>query len=205
MFSRRIFLLFAITLSMVTTASAQGGWGTKMANKGQTTAAQITANAQSSQDSNDDRDDDGDNDRALSGTWRTIETFPDGFSAKVLFTFGAGKRDGIVVHSDELFLVPAPSCITAQGVWKRTGERRFIATDEGFCFDTFGLVLTPPTFPSFAPAGKIKFDSAIKLNHRGNEFDGTLHVTAFDVDGNLVFTADGTLHGVRMRAEAPPQ
>jgi hypothetical protein len=30
-----------------------------------------------------------------------------------------------------------------------------------------------------------------------------MHIDAFDVDGNLVFSTDADLHGVRMRAEAP--
>ena len=183
MFAKSLFVILFVTAIMATVASAQsrGGWGNKTARRASTQVGNTNAE-------DEDRN-------ALEGSWRGTETFgPDSF--RLVYTFGAGKNanNGIVVHSDELFLTAPPSCLTAQGVWKRTGERRFIATDEGFCFDTFS---------GFAPAGKVKFKAGITLNNQGNEFNGTLHVEGYDVDGTLVFTSDGTLHGVRMRAEAP--
>jgi hypothetical protein len=193
MFAKRLFLILFVTAMVAAVASAQskGGWGNKTARRGavtQTTEATTTkAGPQNGDD--DDRN-------SLEGTWRATETFASGDVFRVLFTFGAGKdNSGTVAHSDELFLTAAPSCLSAQGVWKRTGERRFIATDEGFCFDTFN---------GFVPAGKIKFKSAVRLNNQGTEFTGTLHIEGFDVDGNLVFSDDAALHGERMRAEAPP-
>lgn len=109
---------------------------------------------------------------------------------------GRDDKNGTTVHSDELYLTGRPSCLPSQGVWRRTGDRTFVATDEGFCFDPFGS-------PLFAPAGKIQFKSAITLNRQGNAFDGTMHIEAFDVNGVSVFTADAVLHGDRMRAEGP--
>jgi hypothetical protein len=190
MFGKRLFLILLITAIMagVTSAQSKRGWDNKTAQRGVATPA---ANAGPSSQSSEEGDR-----NALPGTWRSTETF-DPFSVfKVLFTFSAGQEanNGTVIHSDELFLTGGPSCLPAQGVWKRTGERKFIATDEGFCFDTFN---------NFAPAGKIKFKSAITVNRQGSEFDGTMHIEGFDVDGNLVFTADADLHGARMRAEAP--
>src|SRR4029077_13068048 len=120
-----------------------------------------------------------DDDRSnVSGTWRATETFADGSSADVLFTFGAGKdaNNGTVIHSDELFLTGSPSCLSAQGVWKHTHDREFIATDEGFCFDTFN---------AFVSAGTIKFKSGLTLNNRGTRFSGTMHIEGFDLDGHL--------------------
>ena len=189
MFAKRLFLILFVTAIMATVASAQsrGGWGNKTARGGAATQAANT-NAASQRAEDDDRN-------ALEGSWRGTETFgPDSF--RLLYTFGAGKNanNGIVVHSDELFLTAGPSCLTSQGVWKKMGERRFIATDEGFCFDTFS---------GFVPAGKIKFKAAVTLNNQGTEFNGTLHVEGFDVDGNLVFSDDAALHGVRMRTEVP--
>jgi hypothetical protein len=190
MFAKRLFLILLITAMMATIASAQSkrGWGNKTASRGASTQTGNT-------NSGNQNAEEGDRNK-LDGTWRATETFGPNDVFKVLFTFGAGKdaNNGIVVHSDELFLTGGPSCLSAQGVWKRTGERKFIATDEGFCFDTFN---------NLAPAGKIKFKSAISLNNQGTEFDGTMHIDAFDVDGNLVFSTDADLHGVRMRAEAP--
>ena len=194
MFAKRFFLILLVTVMTTAVASAQskGGWGNKTAGRGAGTQSTEAADTKAVSQNGDDEDKNG-----LEGTWRATETFSPTDVFRVLFTFGAGKNDnnGIVVHSDELFLTGSPSCLSAQGVWKRTGERRFIATDEGFCFATFN---------GFVPDGKIKFESAIRLNNQGTEFNGNMHIEGFDVDGNLVFTADADLHGVRMRAEAPP-
>ena len=210
MFSKRIFLTLITTAVMATMVSAQSndrqaGWAAKMAGRSQATgtrssgaavttsgAAATNARSESSEDSDDDSVR-----GTLEGTWRATETFDDGSVFRVLYTFGAGKnsKNGVVTHTDELFFTAAPSCLPAQGVSKKTGGRKFIITDEGFCFDTFN---------GFAPDGKIKFEASIKLNNQGTEFDGTFHVEGFDVGGNLVFFDDAVLHGVRMQAEAPP-
>jgi hypothetical protein len=141
------------------------------------------------------KSDDPDDKTRIEGSWRTAGTFDFGEDI-ALFTFGAGKNanNGITVHSDNFFFVPSPSCLPAHGVWKRTGDRSFIGTDEGFCFDSNS---------NFDPAGKIKFKYALTLNKQGTEFNGTLRVEGYDVFDNLVFTADATLHGARMIAEGP--
>src|SRR6267378_4272347 len=151
MLAKRLFPLFVVITMMVTAASAQSKWGSRGARHAAPTQ-DANANAGSPSAEDDDRN-------SLEGTWRTTESFSDGSVFRVLFTFSAGKNanNGTDIHSDELFFVPSPSCLSAQGVWKRTGERRFIATDEGFCFNS----------PNFDPFGKIKFKSAIKLNNQG--------------------------------------
>jgi len=191
MLAKRLFPLLVVIAMMVTALSAQSKWGGRNTRRGAPTQ-DANANAGSQGAEDDDRN-------SLEGTWRTTESFVEGGVFRALFTFSAGKsaNNGTDIHSDELFFVPSPSCLSAQGVWKRTGERKFISTDEGFCFDSSGQ---PPTFEPF---GKIKFKSAIRLNNQGTEFDGMEHIEAFDLDGNLVFSTDGALHGIRMRAEAP--
>lgn len=194
MFWTRMYLALLISAMMAIPASAQSGlhrgWAEKMARKGHASSAANANTANHSSEADDD-------DRVrLEGTWRASGKFSGG-TDEILYTFGAGKdpSKGVVVHSDNLFLVAVPSCLSAQGVWKRTGPKSFIATDEGFCFDST---------QDFAPAGKIKFEIAIRLNRPGTEFDGTIHIDGFDPDGNLVFSDDGELHGTRMQAEAPP-
>jgi hypothetical protein len=205
MVTKRIFLALAITAIMSAVASAQStggsaGWGAKGAGKGRAAGAERveSAGAKTRPESSLEGEEGGGDGLRLEGAWRATETFGDGSVFRILFTFGAGKDadNGVVAHSDELFFTAAPSCLTAQGVWKRTGDRNFIATDEGFCFDTNN---------GFAPAGKVKFKAAIRLNEKGSQFKGTLHIEGFDVDGNLVFSDDATLHGTRMRAEPPPK
>lgn len=188
---KKLLLILFVTTLTVAAANAQSkhGWGNKTV--GGLPEANAKANAANQ------AADDGPKDK-IEGSWRATESFPDDSVFKVLFTFSAGRDDknGTTVHSDELYLTGGPSCLPSQGVWKRTGDRTFIVTDEGFCFDPFGS-------PLFAPAGKIQFKSAITLNRQGNAFDGTMHVEAFDVNGVSVFTADAVLHGDRMRAEGP--
>lgn len=183
-------LVLLSTVLTVTSATAQSkhGWGNKTVGGLPGVNSKMNPANQSADDGPKDK---------IEGTWRATETFPDDSVFKVLFTFSAGRDDknGTTVHSDELYLTGGPSCLTSQGVWKRTGDRTFIVTDEGFCFDPFGA-------PIYAPAGKIQFKSAITLNRQGG-FDGTMHVEAFDVDGVSVFTTDAVLHGDRMRAEGP--
>jgi hypothetical protein len=186
------FCLFLIFIALtVTTATAQSkhGWGNK-------TVSGLKGNA-GPKAKNQDPGDDGPKDK-IEGTWRATEAFADDSVFKVLFTFSAGRDDksGTTLHSDELYFTGGPSCFPSQGVWKRTGDRTFVVTDEGFCFDPFGA-------PIFAPAGKIQFKSAVTLNRQGSAFDGTMHVEAFDVNGVSVFTTDAVLHGDRMRAEGP--
>ena len=151
-----------------------------------------------------DGDSDGDSDnrskshKTLEGTWRTTEDVPDLglFGLPGLFTFSAGAnspRDGTVVHSDPGFVTPTTTCLPLQGVWQRTGKRRFIGSDEGFCNS------------SEFPLGMIRTKFLIRLDRSGNEFDADYLVELIDVDGNSFFPPGfaGTLHGVRMQAEAP--
>jgi hypothetical protein len=180
-------LITALTASAVS-AQTKHGWGNKTVN-----GSAPTNNSKPAPPAADDSPKD-----KIEGTWRTIETFPDNSAFKVLFTFSAGSDDknGTTIHTDELFFTGGPSCFPSQGVWKRTGDRTFLVTDEGFCFDPFSS-------PIFGPVGKIQFKSALTLNPQGTALDGPMHVEAFDVNGVSVFTTDGVLHGERMKAEGP--
>jgi hypothetical protein len=132
----------------------------------------------------------------IEGTWRVAGTFDSGNSDQALFTFGAGRDNlGVVTHSDNLFFTAAPSCLPAQGVWKKgPGKNSFVATDEGFCFDTFS---------NFAPAGRIQFRTVVTVDDHWTTLTGQTHLVAFDPDGNIVFEDDGTLQGTRMAVVGP--
>lgn len=192
MISRKTLLglLIAIAVAMPGNAQTRGqaGWASKVA-KGQGTSVPAV-----SRDHNGDAE--ADDAVRVEGTWRGKGTFDSGSQDVFLYTFGAGKShsNGVVTHSDNLFFVPAPSCLTAQGAWKRTGSNSFIATDEAYCFDSTN---------DFAFGGTIRFKTAIKLNPRGTAFEGRIHLDAFDPDGNLVFSDDGTIQATRVVAKAP--
>jgi hypothetical protein len=137
----------------------------------------------------------------LTGTWLVTATFtdPEGIPPfKVLFSFMPGRTDdeGTLIDTNEFELTPNPICTPDQGVWKKVGDRDYIATHLTFCFDaTMG----------YNPAGPAKVRDAITLSKTGDEFDGRQFVEGFDTSGNVVFTGKVMLHGVRVQAEAPPQ
>jgi hypothetical protein len=133
----------------------------------------------------------------LEGTWRVTQSIGTDFSETAFYTFGAGKdaNEGVVAFSDQFLFVPNPSCLPGQGVWKRTDGRSFIGTFQGVCFDADN---------GFIPGGFFKGRSALTLNDQGTVLTGRTHFEGFDVDGNLVFSSDLSLRGVRMQAEAPP-
>ena len=125
---------------------------------------------------------------------RITQFFPDGSSDEGLYSFAAGQdaNGGAASFSDQFIFVPNPSCLPAQGVWQRTGDKTFIGTHEGFCYDAAN---------GYAPAGKVKFRYSLTLGD--TSLSGRLHIDGIDPNGNVVFSADGLLRGVRMRAEAP--
>jgi hypothetical protein len=135
----------------------------------------------------------------LEGTWIITQSMGRDFSETSFYTFGAGKdaNEGVAAFSDQFLFVPNPSCLPGQGVWKRTADRSYIGTHESVCYDTDN---------GFAPAGFLKFRYSLTLNDPGTALTGRAHLEAFDPDGNPVpFSADLTLRGVRMQAQAPPQ
>ena len=154
----------------------------------------LSAGAYADGDSDSDSDSDNKSNshrKALEGTWRTIE---DGFDPDIginglpgLITFSAGanpRKSGTVVHTDPGFI--APQCLPLQGVWRRTGRRTFIGTDENFCLD-FNL--------------RTKY--LIRLDRSGNTFEADYVIEIGFGDGVFFPLTAGMLHGVRMQAEAP--
>ena len=133
----------------------------------------------------------------LDGTWNTLVTFEDNTMLHVLFTFIPGRDDGqgALVDQNEYQYTPNPVCTADQGVWRRTGSRRFIATHFAFCFDAT---------QGYIPAGNVRVRDTINLSHNGSSFDGTQFVEAFDVNGNLVFSIHATMHGTKISAQPPP-
>ena len=131
--------------------------------------------------------------KKLEGTWNVTETTGDGFQFQWHYTFGPGRtaNDGTLIATSNLDLTPDPIIVPSQGVWIKTGARTFATTRETFSFDS----------ATGAPVGPAKWRSAITLDATGNAFTGTEHLDVFDLDGNLVFSADDTVEGIRMEVE----
>jgi hypothetical protein len=138
----------------------------------------------------------------LEGTWLvtavTVED-PSQTPFKVLFTFMAGRdeNEGTSMDTNDGELTSPIIGTPDQGVWRRTGDRRFINTHLAFLFDETAT-------PAGAPFGSAKVRDVITLDKKGNEFNGRQYVEVFDTQHNLLFVFNVIMHGVRVRAEEPP-
>jgi hypothetical protein len=131
----------------------------------------------------------------LEGTWQTTVSFSDGFVLKVLFTFMAGRdeNEGTLIDTNEFLLTPDPIGTPDQGVWQRIVDRSFIATHLAFLFNS----------ADGSPAGTAKVRDAINMSDN-DHFTGRQYVEGFDTNGNLIFSVQATMTGVRLKAQAPP-
>ena len=133
----------------------------------------------------------------LEGTWEINEIFSPGSADPALFTFSAGADadHGTVVMSDTYIFTGNPSCIPAQGAWKRIGDRSFIGKHKCFAFDDNN---------GFAPAGWAIWRYAAVLSEDGSTLFGRTVLDFYDADGTYLFSAVAALQGTRMDPQAPP-
>jgi len=134
----------------------------------------------------------------LEGTWELNEVFSPGGSDPALFTFSAGPDadHGTVVMSDTFIFTGNPSCIPAQGAWKRIGDRSFIGKHKCFAFDDDN---------GFAPAGWVIWRYAVTLSQDGSSLFGRTVLDFYDADGTYLFSSPAALQGSKMDPGAPPR
>jgi hypothetical protein len=178
MYIKRVFSAVAIAVALAalsTGARAQ--------------SSQKAAGAQSTESVTDEP--------SILGTWNVTQTSSDGFRFRWHFTFMPGRTsdEGTIITTSSLDLVPNPVCVPEQGVWVKTGVREYAVTRETFCFDE----------PSGDPAGTGKWRTLITLGPRGNGLVGREHLDVYDPQGNLIFSANDTLRGMRMQVEMLPE
>jgi hypothetical protein len=132
----------------------------------------------------------------LEGTWEVSEILS-GVAVPSLFTFSAGSDadHGTVVMSDTYMFTANPSCINAQGSWKRISNGSFVGTHKAFCFDADNR---------FLPDGWQIWRYAVTLTGDGNSLLGRSRLELYDANGNLVSATPLTLQGTRMDVEGPP-
>jgi hypothetical protein len=132
----------------------------------------------------------------LEGTWEISEILSFG-SVPSLFTFSAGPDadHGTVIMSDTYMFTANPSCINAQGSWKRIGDASFVGTHKAFCFDANN---------GFQPDGWQIWRYAVTLSADGNSLLGRSRLNLYDANGNLLSSTLETLQGTRMDAQGPP-
>jgi hypothetical protein len=133
------------------------------------------------------------------GTWQTTVSFEDG-EIQVLFTFMPGRTplEGTLIDTNSSLLTSPFPCSPDQGAWEKKGglgTRTFTATHYAFCFEA-------DKGNEFA--GPVKVRDNITVNEQGTEFNGTQFIEVYDAGNQLLFTVTAKMHGVRVKAEAPP-
>jgi hypothetical protein len=142
--------------------------------------------------------------QGLDGAWAmtVIATSPPGLpplNSLITFT-GSGE----VIESRRGYLPFSPFGpvleTAGHGVWDRTGHGEIAAT---FTF----LVQAAPNNPVFVAGeslGTDKIRLRLTLSHSGDSFSGAFVSQARDANGNVVFSAAGTVTGTRLPLEPLP-
>jgi hypothetical protein len=104
-----------------------------------------------------------------------------------LMTF---HSDGTLVMVDDNAPAPPFPFTPGHGVWKRSSS--------GIVFRVVNLLFDPATYAS---SGQTSIVNRIKVS--GDDLTGAGHAKFFDIDGNLMFEADGTLTGQRITVDEP--
>jgi len=145
-----------------------------------------------------------DDHRHLGGSWETVITAvePPGlppFRGLVTFT-----KDGEVLESRRLYVPFTPFGPVLEtgghGAWERQGPRDFAVT---FRF----LVQAAPNndaFPNGDDLGTDRIRMRLRPSADGETLSGTFMSEARDAEGNVVFTARGTVGGTRIQPEPLP-
>lgn len=131
----------------------------------------------------------------LEGTWDVLLTLSDGSQFRGVLTVipGITPDGGSVMHSTDVSLRPPHPTLPEQGVWRREGHRRFVASYRGFAFDE-----------NLQPFGRIGYRHAITLSKDAQSFTGQAVFEEIDRDGNVVFSDPAVQsYGVRQLAEGP--
>jgi hypothetical protein len=141
--------------------------------------------------------------RKIEGSWVTLVTAtdPPGLPAmQGLMTF---TRDGGVLESRRLYVPPpfGPLLETGgHGAWERVAHHEVLVK---FIF----LLQAAPNHPVLQngePLGTDNIFMRVRVDQSGDTFTGTFVSQARDPQGNLVFTAQGTVQGTRIRPEPLP-
>lgn len=131
----------------------------------------------------------------LEGTWDVLLTLGDGTQFQSVLTIipGSTPDGGSVLHSTDVSLRPPHPTLPEQGVWRREGYRRFVASYHGFSFDE-----------NLQPFGRIGFRQTITLNKNAQSFTGQAVFEEIDRDGNVVFSDPAVqAYDVRQLVEGP--
>ncbi|MEW6128844.1 MAG: hypothetical protein AB1757_17535 [Acidobacteriota bacterium] len=132
---------------------------------------------------------------ALIGAWDLTLTFSDNSQVKSTLSVFPGRTEGegTIIHAAEAsLLLPSPTT-PEQGAWQYVGGQQFIASYFGFAVNE--------TFEQ--PFGKIGFRQAITMDAGLESFTGRATFQVIDTTGQVLFSDNVTIRGVRQRAVAP--
>lgn len=131
---------------------------------------------------------------AIVGSWLDSVTVNDGPTFKSLSTY---TEDGAWIFNDQGSVITDPTFphvfSAGQGVWVHQGGRTFSQTALQFLSDLSGDLL-----------GINRVRQTLTLNESGDAYSLIWKSEFSDPDGNLVFSAEGTIEGRRIKAEPLP-
>lgn len=130
----------------------------------------------------------------IAGTWflDTTLTSPPEIAGPGIKLLHAFTEDGRAFNTGQGDNIP-PVLSPGFGSWENLGGRTFALSFTILVYDTAGG--TPPgTFLGLATALE-----TVTLDESGNTLVGTFKFVQHDTDGNVVFTAEGTLKGIRIK------
>lgn len=117
----------------------------------------------------------------ISGSW-AINIMPDPSTGVPQFAnFSIFTKDGLVVNSNQVGLASI-------GVWEKGFNHAFHVSFQGYEEDNGQLV-------------RYLVRSTIELSNNKEQFNGLFITDIFDLDGNLLFSINGTVSANRMDVE----
>jgi hypothetical protein len=127
------------------------------------------------------------------GSWLYTVTIPDPPDAPIVFlgteTYAAG---GGYVEADQLSFTPGYLATAGHGVWKSTGNNKFLLTYVNLTYDSTGT-----------PTGSSKVRQTTTIS--GNSYGGSGDYHYYNVTGKVVASGMFTITAKRILVQAPKQ
>jgi hypothetical protein len=148
----------------------------------------------------------GDREPQIVGMWHVIFTAQTEGSQNTPIPGGLVIDNAVAVwHSDGTEIMnsarPAQDGSFCLGVWKRTGERRYLLNHIPWQGNVFDPTAPPSTIGQ--PQAGVQIIEKITLCPDGDSFSGTFTLHAYDTSGNVYASFAGVLSAKRITPETP--
>jgi hypothetical protein len=147
-----------------------------------------------------------DHEPAIVGMWHVVFTAQTQGAQNTPIPGGLVIDNAVVVwHSDGTEIMnsarPAQDGNFCLGVWKHTGERRYLLNHIPWQGNVFDPTVPPSTVG--APQAGVQLVEAITLSPDGDSYSGTFTLHAYDTSGGVYASFAGVLSAKRITPETP--